>query len=338
MKLLTRFFLILLVIITGLIAAFYFWGQSANLEPTAYTGIESYPVKEKTTFPDTLSVMTYNIGYLSGMTNNLPVQPAPGLYSNHLDKAIQLIGGFSPDFVGFQEIDFNSKRSFYTNRMDSIAYSLNYGFGALAVNWDKKYVPFPYWPVKAHFGRMLSGQAVLSKYPVLVNRRVVLPKPASNPFYYNAFYLDRLVQLVEIEFGSHRLMLLNVHLEAFDSETREEQARVIATLLDDLGSDHPLLMIGDLNSTPPFEESSAEMESTISTILETGILKSAVSRGQYKKEPSSYYTFSSADPEVMIDYIFYNEKIRPLRVEVVRDAETISDHLPVLFKFMIKNN
>ena len=65
--------------------------------------------------------------------------------------------------------------------MDSIALYCGFLEGAYAVNWDKRYVPFPYWPPVVHFGEMLSGQGVLSKFPILMNKKIVLQKPEENP-------------------------------------------------------------------------------------------------------------------------------------------------------------
>ena len=74
---------------------------------------------------------------------------------------------------------------------------------------------------------MHSGQAILSKFPVLEQDVYVLQKPQAATFYYNAFYLG------SISAKNHyptclqgSLTLLNVHLEAFDTETRESQAQV----------------------------------------------------------------------------------------------------------------
>lgn len=141
---------------------------------------------------DTLSVLTYNIGYLSGMTNNLPVDRKESLFSDNLSRSIDLLNSYDFDFIGLQEVDFGASRSFNYNQFDSLGIQLDFHQGAYAINWDKLYVPFPYYPFKNHFGRMYSGQGILSKMQLVSNDLIVLRKPISAPFYYNAFYLDRL--------------------------------------------------------------------------------------------------------------------------------------------------
>jgi hypothetical protein len=73
--------------------------------------------------------------------------------------------------------------------------------GAIAINWDKRYVPFPYWPITQQFGRTLSGQSILSRFPIQNHERHVLDRVAGNNWIYNAFYLDRLAQVAEIVVG-----------------------------------------------------------------------------------------------------------------------------------------
>ena len=99
----------------------------------------------------------------------------------------------------------------------------------------------PYWPPSAHFGRILSGQAVLSRYPIAKNDRIVLEKVASNPFYYNAVYLDRLAQVTEVQVGGQSVILINLHLEAFDNPTRLEQTKVVKDLAARYAQDYPVL-------------------------------------------------------------------------------------------------
>ena len=176
----------LLVFILAFIV-FYFWASSNNWNAEKYNQIHKF-TDQPTIVSDTLSVMTYNIGWLSGMTNNLAVDRDEKLYSENLKNARNFIGKYKPDIIGFQEIDIDAKRSFFYNQADSLGNNLNYFNGALAINWDKKYVPFPYWPFQYHFGKLVSGQYLMSNLEILKNEYIRLPKPINAPFYYNAFY------------------------------------------------------------------------------------------------------------------------------------------------------
>lgn len=138
-----------------------------------------------------LRIVTYNMGYLSGMTNNTPQRPSREFYANNEKRVITALRSLDADIVGFQEIDFGSDRSYHTHQAKMICDSL-FAYGAFAVNWDKHYVPFPMWPPKVHFKKVLSGQAVMSPYLFSGHEVHHLEKVKSNPFYYNALYLDRL--------------------------------------------------------------------------------------------------------------------------------------------------
>ncbi len=326
----------ILLAIVFFIIAFYFWGSSASMSKDDYTKITTYDTKSGQA-PDTLTAITYNIGYLSGMTNNLAVEHSEDLYTKNLKDAINLFSTLKPDIVGFQEIDFNSSRSFHVDQLKEISQACDFEYAAMAVNWDKKYVPFPYWPPSVHFGKILSGQAVASKHTITENKSNILEKVASNPFYYNAFYLDRLAQVAKIEIAGKVVIVINVHLEAFVTETREHQAMALLEMYRGFAKDYPVLLMGDFNSRPPYASEPTENDKTIGLFLEESTLKSAISEVTYLANENDFYTFDSGNPIEKIDFIFYNfDKIRPVNARVIKEAGEISDHLPVMFKFVIR--
>lgn len=327
----------LLAFLLSLVIAFlvfYFWGSSANLKNNDYNQTEHFTDKVAST-ADTLSVMTYNIGWLSGMTNNLPVDRDEELYVKNLKDAIALLNKMHPTLIGFQEIDVHAKRSYFYNQPDSLGIYLKYLNGSLAVNWDKKYVPFPYWPLNYHFGKLISGQYVMSDLKILKNEFVVLPKPVNAPFYYNAFYLDRLIQKTWVETKKGELLLMNVHLEAFDQETRVLHVDAVIEEYLKYANDLPVLLIGDFNSRAigadgPLNESARKM-------FELSGIGMAISDSLFLTHPKQFYTFSSGDPVEKIDYIFYNTKfIEKLDAQVIQEAGQVSDHFPVWMQFVLK--
>jgi endonuclease/exonuclease/phosphatase family metal-dependent hydrolase len=328
---------IFIVFLFSLPVIFYFWASSGSLPENKRSEIFAYSdtIKEPPADRDVFTVMTYNIGYLSGMTNNRAVKRKKGLFEKNMKRFLQMLNKKKPDVIGFQEIDFHSRRSFYVNQMRTIAKKAGYKYGAAAINWDKHYVPFPYWPPSVHFGEMLSGQAVLSQWPILSAKRVVLQKPKNKPFYYNAFYLDRLVQAVKVKIKNRELMILNVHLEAFDRETRENQATKVLEIYRTFKDDYPVLLMGDFNCVPPGTEQKKNFrdepetnfsnEKTITFLLEEKSLKAA---------ELSFFTFPSDKPVRKLDYIFYNhEKI--VLIKVFAPEMDSSDHLPVVMQFSL---
>ena len=338
-----RILLVLLVLLVVGALSFYFWGSSTRLKTADYHREVSYAGNEAEP-KDTLSIMTYNIGYLSGMTNNLAVRPTAEFYADNLTKAKAFIDEIDADIVGFQEIDYGSHRSYYQQQLDEMAEAGDYAYGVQSVNWDRQYVPFPYWPASVHFKRMLSGQAILSKYPVENSARVVLEKPINAPFYYNAFYLDRLIQVARINVG-RPIVVLNVHLEAFDVETREAQAEILLDIYQQYAEKYPVLLMGDFNARPPFasefakdEEGNSIEERTTAIFFEAG-LEDAIAEVAYMENEAANFTFNTEAPYEKLDYIFYDPEVfTPINGRVVTEAGQLSDHLPVLMEFVFNRN
>ena len=281
--------LYVLLTLVLLLIAFYWWAQGRSVDKELLH--QEIAISNNGLQPgdSTFSVMTYNLGYLSGMTNNLAVKPAVDLFDANLEAARNLIKKWDPDLVGFQEIDFASNRSYHRNQLDSLRDG--FAYAVQSVNWNKRYVPFPYWPPKVQFGNMLSGQAVLSKFPVLESQRLVLPGPEAAPFYYKAFYLDRLIQVVQLEVMETVVILLNVHLEAFDQATRELQAREVMQVVETYCRQHPTLLIGDFNARPPFATEQVTDEETIRMFIEHPLLSPALDQSQYLKNEQQHFTF-----------------------------------------------
>lgn len=334
--------LVLLVLLLGFVA-FFFWASSGTLSEDELATTTTYAA-EPTSPRDTLTVMTYNIGYLSGMTNNEPVERSRSLYDDNMDAATDVLRGSDPDIIGFQEIDFGAARSFDVHQLDTLATRLGYAASATAVNWDERYLPYPYhWNPKFHFGRVLSGQAVLSRYPMLDHERIELAR-TSRPFWTDAFYIDRLAQVVHLDVDGDTLTVINVHLEAFETATREEQAREVRDLAARF-ADRPLLLIGDINSVPPGaldalpseDRTAFADDETFRALLDDLPLQAALPDSAYDAPIAEIGTFPADGPTRPIDHIFYTpDHIEALSASVLETPDPPSDHRPVVMQFVLR--
>ncbi|ERT06294.1 endonuclease/Exonuclease/phosphatase family protein [Lyngbya aestuarii BL J] len=322
---------LLLLIFSGFyisLFSFYLWASSPSYSQAKYAKIltSDLPLQRKP--KETYTVITYNIGYLSGLTNNHAVKRKKVLFDENLELAITALKPFNADFIALQEVDFASQRSYDVNQVQALATALQFPVQATAINWDNNYVPFPLFPISTHFGKMLSGQAVLSRYPIELNERIVLERVANKPFYEKPFYLDRLAQVSRVKIGNHTLILINVHLEAFDQPTRLKQSRFVLELFLSFADKYPVLLIGEFNSEPPSE---MNLEPTVNLFLNTPGIESA-----FPPETLNYpenATYPSDKPRQTIDYIFYNSnRIQAIKWQVITDV-IASDHLPVVMKF-----
>lgn len=315
------------------LALFFLWASSSQYPADRYAqhiSQDRYPLK---TAADDISLVCYNIGYLSGLTNNQAVERTHELYDENLATAIAAIKPLSPDILALQEVDLDSRRSFNVDQVDALAEALQYPERAIAINWDKNYVPFPFWPPSAHFGSILSGQAVMSRFPIKRHERLVLEKVAGNPFFYNALYLDRLAQVTEIAVGDRSLVLINIHLEAFDNSTRQNQTTFVRQLAEQYAQQGPVLLIGDFNSAVNRPEEGEPF--SIQTMVDSSLLQSAVATDQFTN--ASQFTFPSDQPQYKLDYVFYTPAtIEMLDVQVVAAAGQASDHLPLAMRLRLR--
>lgn len=288
----------------------FFWASSGRLPEAALAQTTDYAAAPDTAAPDTLTATTYNIGYLSGMTNNEPVVRSDSFLDANLREALALLRAAAPDVVGFQEIDYGAARSGYVHQLDTLAAGLGHAAAAQAVNWDERYLPFPYGRPAVHFGRTLSGQAVLGRFPVRRHARIVLARPPQS-FVRDAFYLDRLAQVAVLDLGGRPLAVVNVHLEAFHVGTRERQARTVNRLYDRLAAQGlPVLLLGDFNSPLPDAGSEASTnpqgivaaDRTMQLLLADLDVRPVFPDTSTQPPPGTY----PADaPTEQIDHIFY---------------------------------
>jgi len=326
----------LLILFGGGLAAlalFFGWARAGRLSESEYAQIvenDAYPLR---TEADEFSVVSYNIGYLSGLTNNQAVQPEASLYEANLATAIAALAPLNPDIVALQEIDLDSHRSYQVDQVAALGDALAYPQRAIAINWDKRYVPFPYWPPTVHFGQMLSGQAILSHWPIVAHERIVLEPVASQPFYYTALYLDRLAQVAQIEINGQPVVVINLHLEAFDRPTRQTQTEFVLTLAEEYATEYPVILLGDFNSALNREAEGTPR--SIQTVLDSPAFEPAVPVAQFSDAGQA--TYPSDRPEFKLDYIFYTpERLELLEAEVVTAAAQASDHLPLLMRWRFK--
>lgn len=324
--------LTLLTLTSGSLLAlgfFFVWASAGRYPQGRYADIITQSEVPYPTPAETLTVVSYNLGYLSGLTNNQAVSRSPQLYAENLTGAIAALSRVNADVIALQEVDIQAARSFNQDQAAALAIAMAYPQRAIAINWDKRYVPFPFWPPSAHFGAILSGQAVLSRWPITRHDRIVLEKVRSNPFYYNALYLDRLAQVVEVSVGDRPLIIINVHLEAFDGPTRQRQTAFVRQLAEEYAQTLPVLLLGDFNSAVNRPEEGEPV--SINQLLESSKFLPAVGPDQW--EDIEQTTFPSDSPQYKLDYIFYTPATMDrLEVKVLQTAAQASDHLPIVIK------
>jgi endonuclease/exonuclease/phosphatase family metal-dependent hydrolase len=343
--------LYLLLTLVVCLAIIIYWGPGSLPEPGKFNDrIVSKADSTQVITQDTIRVMAYNIGYGYGLGSDgsgyVPKMKA------QMDSAIeamgQLIRDEQVDLVLLQEIDFRADRSGRTDQLALLAETSGLPFLAYGVSWDANYVPFPYWPPSYHFGRVVGGGAVLSKFPIVMNEVHLLAKPAANPWYYNRFYLYRYHQVVGFQVNGDTLYAINNHLEAFDKTNRMEHAQSLNQLMHSYVNENKSLVVvgGDFNSVPESasqkrafndnEEDNYEQDQTLSIIAGQANFVEMVSDEAYRTQESAWFTFPANAPNRRLDYLFVNRQYPFINPRVVNQAGSLSDHLPVMVDIRVR--
>lgn len=326
MKRLLKFIVLLIVLLLITFFSFFFWASSSTMKSEGYAKLIKYNYNTPVNNDSIHTIVTYNIGYLSGMTNNRAVAKPKSLFEKNLQAVLANTKKLNPDIIAFQEIDYSSSRSYGVNQETEIA-KLGYNYVAKGVNWDERYVPFPYWPPSMHFGKTVSGQSIMSKYPLKDYQRIVLERVADNPFYRDALYLDRLAQVVKVNIQDKEVVVINIHLEAFDKETRKKQFRfVVDKLFKKYKDKYPTILLGDFNAR------AREKGSVVNELFSMDGLGNAAFDVQNPEN-----TFDTKKLYERIDYIFYTKNsIEYIDGRVLNEFGQASDHLPVMMRFKLK--
>ncbi len=264
------------------------------------------PESNSEEFNRKLHLVTYNIGYASGLENNQALHWTRTEIENNLHLMAQTLKAANPDLILLQEVDFAARRTFKINQMEFLAKELQLPYMAYVITWNKRYLPWPYGLPSKNYGQMVSGQAILSRYPILKQETLRFEKPSRNPFWYNWFYLDRIAQRIEVEMpNKENFVFYNIHLEAFDSDTRLLQAQRLGQWIEK--DSHPFLWAaGDFNSS---SVSLVELPKESSQALQVFAQETGLENAESK---IPFYTMPSDHPERKIDHIFYRPgKINP---------------------------
>lgn len=316
----------------------YPWSISEETLKPEIVHVEPETMVDMEERPSVVKILTWNLGFLYG-------QGSEGVgyefrdkeyFQESLDRLVKEIREWQPDVIFLQEIDFESARSHDLNQAEYLAAKAGYPYVAQAVSWDANYIPFPYWPIRNNFGRMKSGGAILSKYPILDHQVHLLPKPASQPWWYNLFYLHRYFQKVTIEIGDKKFNFINLHLEAFDKVDRLGQVKKLVSQIQKEKID---LVAGDFNMLPTSATKRKfsnvddyENDSSYEAMLKSG-LQEVIPDEIYGKDESLYFTFPAWAPDRRLDYIWYRSGLKMMKAEILTSA--LSDHLPLRASFQI---
>ncbi|MCR4593811.1 MAG: endonuclease/exonuclease/phosphatase family protein, partial [Clostridiales bacterium] len=187
---------------------------------------------------DSMTIMTWNIGY-GALGDNADFFMDGGESVNTADeqRVLTNMAGVAthlamtkPDIIFFQEADIDSSRSHHINEYESLQNVLKGYNSTFANNFKVSYLPYPIPPI----GKVDSGIATFSSYPITDAERRQLPVPFSWPVSMVNLKRCLLVSRVQIEGTDKQLVLVNLHLEAYDDgEGKIAQTKMLADFLNE---------------------------------------------------------------------------------------------------------
>ena len=146
----------------------------------------------------------------------------------NLDGIREALKSLDPDLAVLQEVDVNSSRSYGQDERTVLREAIPGASEAFAYNFNTLYVPYPVPPI----GHVESGLYTLSRAKARTAERISLPCPFSWPIRLVNLKRCLLVSRFPVKGTDRELVLVNLHLEAYDSgEGKEAQTRQLVSFM-----------------------------------------------------------------------------------------------------------
>lgn len=299
-----------------------------------------------------LSLLTWNIGF-AGLSEEVDFFADGGemvftvteqRMKENLEQIKETLIEQNADINLLQEIDLASNRTFGFAQTKYVAENLPQNMNSYAPNFKVKYLPYPWPPL----GYMDSGIFTTSKYKISDAARYQLQIPFSWPE--SIFNLKRalLVTRLPVENSEKELVVINLHLEAYDDgEGKAAQSRQLVELFEaEAAKGNYVIAGGDFNQAFPGTIEKYGINPKLwappamdKTIIESGMIlvtddSVATCRSLDKK-------YLSADlknhQHYVIDGFIVSDNIAIKNVKTLDKGFKAADHNPVRIDVTLEN-
>lgn len=349
--------IVALVLVVVLIAAGYvgyLFIQYSRIADNTEIIPENSAQQGEVTASSEYSAMIYNIGF-GAYTKDFTFFMDGGKQSRAKSKesviecingSAQLVEGFNPDFILFQEVDTDSTRSYHTDQRKMLTQRFNNYNSAFAVNYHSAYLAYPF---NEPHGASNSGILTLSKYKISSSLRRSLPISTGISKFLD---LDRCYSVSRIPVDNGKeLVIYNVHLSAYGGSDEIRTAQM-TMLFNDMKSEYEkgnyCLCGGDFNHD--FTGTSTQELNGGATVdfgwaqpFPEELLPEGISRCTNYSSSELIPTCRNCDVPykegnftIIVDGFLVSDNVEVSKVENVKNGFTYSDHNPVLLKFSLK--
>lgn len=201
------------------------------------------------------SVITWNIGYgalgknadyfMDGGTKVVTADKS--LVKHNIESINNVLKEENPNIIFLQEVDEKATRSHRVNQRKFFAENFKNFHETYAFNFRVFFIPYPVPPI----GKVHAGIQTLSKYQILDSKRISLPCPFGWPLKVGNLKRCILVDRIQVQNSNKELVIVNLHLEAYDSgEGKIAQTKLLRDLLQkETEKGNYVIAAGDFNQS-----------------------------------------------------------------------------------------
>jgi endonuclease/exonuclease/phosphatase family metal-dependent hydrolase len=257
---------------------------------------------------DSLRIATFNIAHGRALAeSNWGTNQTDRL--SQLERIAEQLRRVDADVVVLNEVDFDCSWSYGLNQAEYLAEKAGYAHRVEQRNLDFRVL---LW-------KWRFGNAVLSKAPVSSASVVSIPAYATWEQWLAG---SKRSVACDIRWGNDQVRVVAAHLEPRGEGVRVSSAQALVEMAKD--ADYPVIIAGDLNSTPPGfpgSRSDAQGRNAIAALDQSGHFQ----RSPAEASPAaSQFTFPSAQPRTVIDWILIPPTWHFEEYQVV--SSDVSDH------------
>ena len=244
---------ILLCVIIIILAVLLFY-TVREYRPAAIEKVEASSGSKTLQQGSTFTIASWNTGYAGlgkeedfFMDGGTKVQPdSKEEVEKNLTGIAEQLKDLQADFYFLQEVDRDSKRSYRTDEFDFYEQALGMP-GMYACNFRCDFVPYPLPPI----GKVEAGLVTMTDYQVSDAYRIALPESFKWPIKTCNLKRCMLETRIPVEGSDKELVLINFHLEAYDSgEGKVAQMKQLSEKLqEEYAKGNYVIAGGDFNQT-----------------------------------------------------------------------------------------
>lgn len=263
-----------------------------------------------------------------------------------INTAADKVTEYSPDFILFQEVDFDSTRSYHVDQKQMLLERFGGYSSAFAVNYNSAFL---FYPFNQPHGASKSGILTLSKYNISSSLRRSLPISESFSKFLD---LDRCysVSRVPVENGKE-LVIYNVHLSAYGGSDEIRTAQM-TMLFNDMKTEYEkgnyCVCGGDFNhdftgdSTQKLN-GGQEVDFGWAQPFPDDLLPDCINKcTDYEGETfvstcrNCDIPYEEGNFTIIVDGFLVTENVEAVLVKNIKTDFVYSDHNPVYLEFILK--